>query len=63
MWLRGEKVTFPLVHVKLTCTAPITELVGSLGGPLGQQGLPGQPCLSLTLLHTAAFPGVGARSC
>lgn len=37
MWLRGEKVTFPLILIKLTGTAPICKLVSPLGSAcLGQ---------------------------
>lgn len=43
MWLRGEKVTFPLIQIKLTCTAPLIELVGSL--------------VSSCLMQTSRTPG------
>lgn len=69
MWLKGEKVTFPLTQIKLTCTAPIIELVRSLfppvsGRPLELQGLPGEAHFSLILLHTPThlcFPWVRAQ--
>lgn len=32
MWLRGEKVTFPLIQIKFICTAPpLIKLLCSLG--------------------------------
>lgn len=32
LWLRGEKVTFPLIRIKLTCTAPpLIKLLCSFG--------------------------------
>lgn len=31
MWLRGEKVTFPLIRIKFTCTTPpLIQLLWSL---------------------------------
>lgn len=70
MWLRGEKVTFPLIQIQLTCMAPVIELVSCLfppvsGRPLGLQGLPGKAHLLLILLHTPThlwFPWVRAQS-
>lgn len=69
MWLKGEKVTFPLTQIKFTCAAPLIELVRSLfppvsGRPLELQSLPGEAHFSLILLHTPThqcFPWVRAQ--
>lgn len=39
MWLKGEKVTFPLTRIKFTCIAPIIELVRSLFPPVSGRPL------------------------
>lgn len=66
MWLRGEKVTFPLIPIKLTCTAPIIKLLRvvppDLGRPLGLQRLPWKSCLPLVSFmhaHTSIAHGSG----
>lgn len=43
MWLKGEKVTFPLTQIKLACTAPMVEQLRSLDSSSSGQtsGTPG----------------------
>lgn len=66
MWLRGEKVTFLLIPIKRTCTAPIIKLLRmvppDLGRPLGLQRVPCKACLSLVSYmhaHTCTAHGSG----
>lgn len=68
MWWRGEKVAFPFIPFKLTCTAPIITLLRVVppgwDRPLGLQRVPGKACwplVSYVHAHTCLAPGSGHR--